>query len=160
MNKSVDRVQPASRRNSAPPLRPWRWWGLALAWMGLIYYFSSQSSFAILDHVWQPSLLSIAAHFTEYAVLAVLLWMALRNTTSVARLATPIAFVLAVLYAISDEWHQAFVPGRHPAVEDVLVDAVGALTALLLARTLLARSAGKKSDRAGVSAGVPRQDTL
>jgi VanZ family protein len=104
--------------------------------MGLIYFFSAQSSFAILDHAWRPDLLAIAAHFIEYAVLAVLLWLALRGIGSLARYAAPVAFVLAVLYAISDEWHQSFVPGRYPDALDVLVDALGALVALWLVSKL------------------------
>jgi VanZ family protein len=102
--------------------------------MGLIFFFSDQSSFALLDDVWQPGLLSLSAHFAEYAVLATLLWLALRNTPSLAARAVPLSLAVAVLYAISDEFHQSFVPGRYPDVRDVLVDAAGALAALLLLR--------------------------
>jgi VanZ family protein len=102
--------------------------------MGLIYFFSDQSGFALLDYVWQPGLLSISAHFAEYAVLAGLLWSALRNSPSLAGRAVPLSFAVAVLYAISDEFHQSFVPGRHSDPRDVVVDAAGVLAALLLAR--------------------------
>jgi VanZ family protein len=37
------------------------------------------------------------------------------------------ASLLAILYGISDEWHQAFVPGRSSGVDDVIADAAGAL---------------------------------
>jgi VanZ family protein len=47
-----------------------------------------------------------------------------------------LAFILTVLYAISDEWHQFYVPGRYSDVRDVMVDALGALAALLLAQRL------------------------
>ncbi|MCX7707278.1 MAG: VanZ family protein, partial [Anaerolineae bacterium] len=40
------------------------------------------------------------------------------------------AFVLALLYAFSDEFHQSFVPGRHPDPLDILTDAAGAGAAL------------------------------
>jgi VanZ family protein len=40
------------------------------------------------------------------------------------------AFVLAVLYALTDEWHQAFVPGRSASLLDSGVDAIGALVGL------------------------------
>lgn len=117
----------------------WLRWGLVAAWMGGIYFFSAQSSFALLDHMWQPDLASIGAHFTEYAVLAALLWLALRSTPALVQHATLAAFVVAVLYAVSDEFHQSFVPGRYPDVRDVLVDAAGALVAVLLLRWRAAR---------------------
>ena len=43
-----------------------------------------------------------------------------------------IAFGLAVLYGISDEFHQTFVPGRGAGPADVLIDACGAWLALFL----------------------------
>ena len=43
------------------------------------------------------------------------------------------AFVIAVLYGVSDEFHQSFVPGRTPDAADVLADAVGAALALTAA---------------------------
>ena len=63
------------------------------------------------------------AHAAEYAVLAVLLWRALESGWA--------AFWLAVAYAITDEIHQAFVPGRHMSPLDVAVDAAGAAVGLL-----------------------------
>jgi VanZ family protein len=61
---------------------------------------------------------------TEYAILAVLL---VRATGSYMW-----AFVLAVAYAGSDEFHQTFVRGRHGSPVDVGIDAVGALIGLTL----------------------------
>lgn len=42
------------------------------------------------------------------------------------------AFLIAAIYAISDEIHQLFVDGRHGTAVDVVIDSLGALTALLL----------------------------
>jgi VanZ family protein len=48
-----------------------------------------------------------------------------------------LAWLLALLYAVSDEYHQSFVPGRHPAAFDVLVyDHAGALIAVWIANHL------------------------
>ena len=44
-----------------------------------------------------------------------------------------IAWVLATLYSATDEFHQSFVPGRHPAVTDVMIDSFGAMAGLILA---------------------------
>ncbi len=57
------------------------------------------------------------AHTGEYAVLGALL----HRATGRARL----ALVLGIAYAVSDEIHQTFVPGRAGAPLDVLIDSVG-----------------------------------
>lgn len=135
MNINVEIAQSGGEKRLAGLVqRPWFRWAAVALWMAVIYYFSDQSSFALLEHVWQPSLLSISAHFLEYAILAALLWHALRSAPALAGRAASLAFIVAVLYAISDEFHQSFVPGRYPDVRDVLVDAAGALAAVLLLR--------------------------
>jgi VanZ family protein len=41
--------------------------------------------------------------------------------------------MLALIYSATDEFHQSFVPGRHPSLIDVLVfDNIGAVVALLI----------------------------
>jgi VanZ family protein len=76
------------------------------------------------------------AHLTEYAVLAMLVWRALRRPASpdprpwrwrVAGL----ALLVAALYAASDEYHQTKVPGRNGCVSDVLIDSCGSAAGLL-----------------------------
>jgi VanZ family protein len=42
------------------------------------------------------------------------------------------AWGLAVLYGLSDEWHQSFVPGRTPDIVDIVTDAFGAAVGLFL----------------------------
>jgi VanZ like family len=73
------------------------------------------------------------AHVTEYAVLALLLWRALRSVPAL-RTKTFIVFgavlVGCAVFAASDEFHQTFVKSRTPSVRDVLLDIVGALLGL------------------------------
>ena len=70
-------------------------------------------------------------HMAIFGVLALLLWRALAGTTTLRR---PWAWALAltVLYAITDELHQAFVPGRNASLGDVGIDAAGALIAVAI----------------------------
>lgn len=123
--------------NSTVSFRPVFWWSLALGWMGLIFLFSAQSNFDFISEQWNSDPLSVAAHFSEYALLAALLAQALRHSRITATRAARLAFLLSVVYAGSDELHQAFVPGRHPDLRDVLVDALGALAGLCLLHWLL-----------------------
>jgi VanZ family protein len=97
--------------------------------MALIFVLSAQSTFPLPRMVWDD-LYDIAGHLGVYGVLAVLLQWALAGTG--VRRPGLWAFVLAVLYGISDEFHQSFVPGRHPDIFDVATDAVGAWAALRL----------------------------
>jgi VanZ family protein len=102
-----------------------------VAWAALIFAFSSipslNSGLGTFD-----TLLRKAAHMTEYAMLAVLLVRALEDELP--------AFYGALLYAASDEIHQAFVRGRHGSPIDVGIDAIGAFVGLLVwARELRTR---------------------
>jgi VanZ family protein len=70
-------------------------------------------------------------HAVEYGILALLLLRALakgqwRHVTGSTAIA---AIAFAAAYAASDEWHQAFVPGRTSELRDVISDVWGAAAA-------------------------------
>lgn len=69
------------------------------------------------------------AHFIEYAVLGFLCLGACLSTFK--RKNFWIALSICVLYSISDEVHQIFVPGRAGRFSDVLIDSFGALAGIL-----------------------------
>ena len=71
------------------------------------------------------------AHFSEYAILAMLLFFTMRSFTKNYLYIHTISFVLSCLYAVSDEFHQSFVADRLPLFKDVLIDSLGSLTMLL-----------------------------
>jgi VanZ family protein len=73
------------------------------------------------------------AHFVEYSVLGLLLWLLIHFDPALAAFRSRefwTALLIAALYAASDEFHQSFVPGRNAAVRDVLLDSCGAGSAL------------------------------
>jgi VanZ family protein len=98
--------------------------------MALIFALSAQpdldSGLGTLDLV-----LRKLAHATEYALLTLLWAWALRPAT---RWNVPAAALIAVLYAVSDEYHQTFVAGRSGTPIDVAFDAIGVGVALALLR--------------------------
>jgi VanZ family protein len=100
-------------------------WLPVLVWAGVIFGFSSIPSLSTHLGTWDL-ILRKAAHMTEYAILAVLL----RRATG----SPGWAFVIAVAYAATDEFHQTFVPGRHGSPVDVGIDAIGALIGLAVVR--------------------------
>ena len=72
-----------------------------------------------------PSRFGSLGHFLVYAVLGALIALALAPHRDTAQTITLAVFV-AALYAVSDEYHQSFVPMRTPDVADWGVDTVGA----------------------------------
>ena len=101
--------------------------------MGVIFAFSAQpsldSGLGLIDLIGRKLL-----HFTEYALLCFLWWRALVTVTTPRRAALW-AFLIASGYAVTDEFHQTFVEGRHGTPVDWLIDSAGAAVAALTLRT-------------------------
>lgn len=105
-----------------------RWlfrWGPAILLMGLIFIASSTAGSDIPDFGIMNFVFLKGGHLVGYALLgaAYLHGMIWQRTISRSRAWT--AGILVVLYAISDEWHQSFIPGRHPALTDICIDTAG-----------------------------------
>ena len=106
----------------------------AIAWAGLIFWFSSRSDLPTLAESWQEFIFKKTAHLLIYAGLYFWLWWAtyLIKNVKAARLQAltkhqvyRLLFVLG-LYAASDELHQVFTATRHPSPRDVVIDLTGA----------------------------------
>jgi len=101
-----------------------------------------------------------AAHVTEYAILAWLLLRALRASNGLTsdhrwnRKLALWAWGLATLYAMSDELHQRFVPGRTGQWEDVAIDSAGAALGLFLVWAVASRRKSWRRPDAGRSVMV------
>lgn len=126
-------------------------WGLVLIWMGVIFAFSHQDASASshtsgwVVNVVQTVIINVTrdkvieqfivrfireiAHFTLYFVLGALLFNALKVKGMIQ-----LGFVLliGVFYALLDEWHQTFIPGRAFELTDILIDFTGVLSASLM----------------------------
>jgi VanZ family protein len=105
--------------------RPLRW-ALVLGWMAVIFILSAQPDLPHPSLGWLNLAISCSAHAFVYAVLALLLAWAFGTD----RRALFWAFSLAMLYGLSDEFHQAFVPGRVADPLDLLCNGAGAGVAL------------------------------
>jgi VanZ family protein len=126
-------------------------WGPVAAWAALIFLAStSWFSGSHTESVLRPFLVWLLpsatahrideihasirklAHFTEYAIFGWLIARALRDARGWQLHHALLAVALAGTYAVSDELHQVFVPGRTPAFGDVVIDTLGAATAQVL----------------------------
>ncbi|KOA19373.1 VanZ like family protein [Clostridium homopropionicum DSM 5847] len=137
-------------------------WILVLIWMLVIFAFSSDpaavsdeksglvikilnnlgidlnSAFGKLSNF----IVRKIAHFTEYFILYMLLFNALRNHNIDGNKITKgkalfFALIITFLYACSDEFHQIFVPGREGRFRDVTIDTSGGLFGMILIKKLI-----------------------
>jgi VanZ family protein len=132
--------------------RVWRY-GPLLLWLAFIF-FASTGEFSAdnTSRIVRPLLLWLfpriseeklafthflirkSSHFTEYAVLAFFAARAF-STSSKDQLRRRwffIALALVIIYALTDEYHQSFVPSRTSSIYDSLIDMSGGLAMLLL----------------------------
>lgn len=123
-------------------------WILLLAWMAFIFYMSQQTGQVssgqsgkivlllskIGIEISQENISNItfiirkSAHFTEYFILYILLFNVIKNYFHTKKIIL-YSIMGVVIYAISDELHQYFVPGRSSAIKDVFIDSCGGITA-------------------------------
>ncbi len=124
-------------------------WTVVLLWMGVIFYLSHQpatESKALSGGVTEVVVQVVEkvapeaevdmhrvnhmvrknGHFFAYLILGVLVLNAMRRSGVNGKRSLGLAMLACVLYAISDEVHQTFVPGRGGQVGDVMLDSVGA----------------------------------
>lgn len=73
------------------------------------------------------------AHYGIYFLLGLCWFLGLKNKMTSMGLAAFVSWLLASGYAAFDEFHQSITPDRTPLMEDVILDATGALTSILLA---------------------------
>ncbi len=119
-------------------------WGPALAMMLIIYFASAQPKGSTLMPDfggWLDLIIKKSAHFMFYALLGVSFLRGLRGNGPATRGALVLALLLTVVYAVGDEYHQTFVPGREGKWQDVMIDTAGASIGLLLRRWSTMRSA-------------------
>ena len=77
-----------------------------------------------------------SAHFTEYAIFGVLTARAFRSSSREFLRSHwfLISLLLVTAYALSDEFHQSFVPSRTASIYDSVIDSCGGLAALCFVR--------------------------
>jgi VanZ family protein len=132
-----------------------RWWP-ALVWAVVISGFSTGAFTAentsrviipvlhwLLPHASPATLYYLhhiirkCAHFTEYFILSLLILRGIQAGRREDHLRWALVVIIVVAaYACLDEYHQSFVPGRTPAIHDVLIDTCGGIAAQVVAGLL------------------------
>ena len=112
-------------------------WGPPIVWAAVIFALSSipQSDVPSLINPVLEFIAKKTGHVLEYGILALLLLRALQGH----RQRFVVAGVISFLYAISDEFHQSFVPHREPTLRDVIIDGAAVAFFLLLSYLWMSR---------------------
>jgi len=76
--------------------------------------------------------LSFIGHFVEYTLLGFAALRAVQWQDSPSLKRNMAVFIFCLLYALSDEYHQTFVPGRLFQIQDLLIDSAGILAGILI----------------------------
>ena len=136
-------------------------WLLVMVWMSLIFYLSAQVaeessnlSEGITDRIVETidrlhgvdlglnfdaanHIIRKNAHFFIYLVLGVLVLNALISSGLKGSRAMFFALMISIVYAVSDEVHQLFVPGRGGQFKDVVIDSCGAALGIFIFNWLI-----------------------
>lgn len=115
-------------------------WFPAFLMMAIIFAFSSRAKDELPNFQDWEYFVKKSSHFLVYGLLALSYIRALPKRNYF------LAWILAILYALSDEFHQSFVPGRTSSLVDVFVfDNLGAIVALVLHQYLTIKNNRKET---------------
>ena len=140
-------------------------WCLVILWMAVIFMFSAQvgndsanlsggltrflaklfiDDFESMEAFAQGQIIASfaypirkLAHFSEYLILSVLCFFAVKSHEKEDKFAAVISVIISFFYAVSDEIHQYFVPDRACKLLDVLIDTSGAITGVVICIILM-----------------------
>lgn len=109
------------------------YWAAAITYALLIFFLSSLSG-SQTDRFYLFKNSDKVIHIVVYSVLCLLLNRAFFFTfkNSVKRYVPIIAIFISIVYAITDEFHQSFVPGRYASMDDIFADGIGAVISQII----------------------------
>lgn len=100
---------------------------------GLLYSFLSSFFDPNPSVIWTINvIIRKTGHIVAFGILAVFLYLALSKT----RRPFLYAWVITTVYAVVDEFHQGFIPGRTSSFADVVLDSFGAFLALMIIKKI------------------------
>lgn len=121
----------------------WTAWGPAALWAGVLFFLSAIPGADVPPWLFPGE--DKLAHLVLYAVLGATLARGRRRGAPGMPAWIPPTW--GWLYAVSDEWHQSFVPGRDASLGDLAADTVGLLAGYGLLSVYLTRRAHPEHPR-------------
>jgi len=120
-------------------------WLPALAMMAAIFFFSSLPASDLPYFGFWDVLVKKGGHMTGYAMLGLAYYFALPGSLR-RGYRFVLALLMALLFSLSDEFHQSFVQGRTSSLVDVGIDMAGTLIALTLGSRYSSNSRSNSPD--------------
>jgi VanZ family protein len=101
--------------------------------MSLIYFLSSLPSSATGPDTLTFKIISHLLHLVIFGILSILFFLTLKwdkPLSDTGLLLFIFSLLLTIIYAIIDEYHQSFSPGRIASIKDIIIDVSGAIISL------------------------------
>lgn len=96
----------------------------ALCWMAFIFFLSTRQTAGVPGTSTQRLYILKSFHLIEYSILFLLLFFAFLKRLPAA--------IVAYLYALTDEYHQLFTPGRTGKFRDTVIDLLGIIIGVII----------------------------
>lgn len=108
----------------------YKFWIPVIIWAGVIFTLSSIPD--LESGLKQDFILRKIAHILEFAILTFLIFRGLKQENLNIKKIAIYSIIFAIFYALTDEYHQAFILGREGSLKDVGIDSIGILIAGLI----------------------------
>ena len=111
---------------------------------------SNETKLKMIEHA-QPIVRKLA-HFSIYTLVGICIMGFISTFNIILLKRFLISLFVGLIYAISDEYHQSFVPGRGPSIRDVCIDTAGVFFGIIIVLIIisvfkaLAEGVGKKKE--------------
>lgn len=87
------------------------------------------------------------AHFSIYTLVGIFIMAFMFTFNTKLKIQFSISLLVGLIYAITDEYHQSWIPGRGPSVMDVCIDTLGVFTGILIVLAIVAIYRAFKNDK-------------
>lgn len=120
-----------------------KYWIPSILYALVIFFLSSRQRISITHQFIFDFAIFKSIHMIEYAIFFLINYRAFFNTLNNKSYARLGAFFITIIYALSDELHQTFIPTREGKLRDIGFDTIGVCLALIFVWKLLPKAPGK-----------------
>ena len=108
------------------------YWIPLIIYLVLIFYFSSLPRIELVEVIPQIILKDKLLHVIEYSILSILFYRTFNQYKNIKAITVQLAITFTIIYGLTDEFHQLFVPGRFFSIIDLLADSIGSCSVLIV----------------------------